>query len=134
MLAISKCDRMFSNRMAVAPCPFEGRLVRIAAGLEDADDLVADLPVSIAQASLGTKFLLPTLEGEEEIGSPHFRQIATKPNVLAALAESRAVQAARAASPRIHKPAVQARVAAITAQDSQRQSPFSQRIGKQNEM
>ncbi len=53
------------------------------------------------------------------------------PNVLAALAESRAVQAARAASPRIHKPAVQARVAAITRQDSQRKSPFTQRIEKQ---
>ncbi len=53
------------------------------------------------------------------------------PNVLAALAQSRAVQAARAASPRIHKPAVQARVAAITAKDSQRQSPFAQRIEKQ---
>ncbi len=53
------------------------------------------------------------------------------PNVRAALAESRAVQAARAASPRIHKPAVQARVAAITAQDSQRQSLFAQRIEKQ---
>ncbi|MDT9633092.1 5-methyltetrahydropteroyltriglutamate--homocysteine S-methyltransferase [Pseudomonas sp. JV449] len=53
------------------------------------------------------------------------------PNVLAALAESRAVQAARAVSPRIHKPAVQARVAAITRQDSQRQSPFTQRIEKQ---
>lgn len=52
-------------------------------------------------------------------------------NVLAALAESRAVQAARAASPRIHKPAVQARVAAITAKDSQRQSLFAQRIEKQ---
>jgi len=32
----------------VAPCPFEGRLVRIAAGLEDADDLVADLERSFA--------------------------------------------------------------------------------------
>ncbi len=53
------------------------------------------------------------------------------PNVLAALAESCAVQASRAASPRIHKPAVQARVAAITGQDSQRQSPFTQRIEKQ---
>ncbi|WET13211.1 MULTISPECIES: 5-methyltetrahydropteroyltriglutamate--homocysteine S-methyltransferase [unclassified Pseudomonas] len=53
------------------------------------------------------------------------------PNVLAALAESRAVQAARAASPRIHKPAVQARVAAITAQDIQRQSLFAQRIETQ---
>ncbi|POM09621.1 5-methyltetrahydropteroyltriglutamate--homocysteine S-methyltransferase [Pseudomonas sp. WP001] len=53
------------------------------------------------------------------------------PQVLAALAESRAVQAARAASPRIHKPAVQARVAAISATDSQRQSPFAQRIEKQ---
>ena len=53
------------------------------------------------------------------------------PNVLAALAESHAVQASRAASPRIHKPAVQARVAAITAKDSQRQSLFAQRIEKQ---
>jgi len=53
------------------------------------------------------------------------------PDVLAALAQSRAVQAARATSRRIHKPAVQARGAAITAQDSQRQSPFAQRIDKQ---
>ena len=53
------------------------------------------------------------------------------PNVIAALAESRAVQAARAASPRIHKPAVQARVAAISAKDSQRHSLFAQRIQKQ---
>ncbi|WP_439865006.1 5-methyltetrahydropteroyltriglutamate--homocysteine S-methyltransferase [Pseudomonas antarctica] len=53
------------------------------------------------------------------------------PKVLAALAESRAVHAARAASPRIHKPAVQARVAAITARDSTRHSLFAQRIEKQ---
>ncbi|SEN62665.1 methionine synthase (B12-independent) [Pseudomonas sp. ok272] len=53
------------------------------------------------------------------------------PNVLDALARSRAVQAARAASPRIHKPAVQARVAAISARDSQRQSLFAQRIEQQ---
>ncbi|WP_456025439.1 5-methyltetrahydropteroyltriglutamate--homocysteine S-methyltransferase [Pseudomonas capeferrum] len=53
------------------------------------------------------------------------------PNVCAALAQSRAVQAARAASTRIHKPAVQARMAAITAKDSQRQSRFAQRIEQQ---
>ncbi|SDU92280.1 5-methyltetrahydropteroyltriglutamate--homocysteine S-methyltransferase [Pseudomonas mucidolens] len=53
------------------------------------------------------------------------------PKVLAKFAESRAVQATRAASPRIHKPAVQARVAALTVQDSQRQSPFAQRIERQ---
>lgn len=53
------------------------------------------------------------------------------PNVLAALTHSRTVQAARAASPRIHKPAVQARVAAITAKDSQRHSLFAQRIEQQ---
>jgi 5-methyltetrahydropteroyltriglutamate--homocysteine methyltransferase len=53
------------------------------------------------------------------------------PQVLRALAQSRAVQTSRAASPRIHKPAVQARVAAITAGDAQRQSPFAQRIAKQ---
>ena len=32
----------------VAPCSFEGRLFRISAGLEDADDLVADLERSFA--------------------------------------------------------------------------------------
>ncbi|UVL92353.1 5-methyltetrahydropteroyltriglutamate--homocysteine S-methyltransferase [Pseudomonas siliginis] len=53
------------------------------------------------------------------------------PKVLRALAQSRSVQTSRAASPRIHKPAVQARVAAITARDAQRQSPFAQRIAKQ---
>ena len=36
----------------------------------EGDDLVTDLPVSIAQASLGTKFLLPTLDGDEEIVVP----------------------------------------------------------------
>ena len=51
--------------------------------------------------------------------------------VQTALAESRAVQASRAQSPRIHKPAVQARLAAISAADSQRQSPFAQRIEQQ---
>ena len=53
--------------------------------------------------------------------------------VQAALAASNAVQASRAQSPRIHKPAVQARLAAITAADSQRQSPFVQRIEQQRE-
>jgi 5-methyltetrahydropteroyltriglutamate--homocysteine methyltransferase len=51
--------------------------------------------------------------------------------VQAALTESRAVQASRAQSPRIHKPLVQARLAAISAADSQRQSPFSTRIEQQ---
>ena len=36
----------------------------------DGDDLTADLPISIAQAALGTKILLPTLDGEEEISVP----------------------------------------------------------------
>ncbi len=49
-------------------------------------------------------------------------------DVVAALAASAAVQASRAQSTRIHKPDVQARVAAINAADSQRQSPFEQRI------
>ena len=53
------------------------------------------------------------------------------PRVLAALAESRAVQESRALSARIHKPAVQARVAAIAAADSQRQSVFAERIEQQ---
>ena len=48
--------------------------------------------------------------------------------VQAALAYSAKVQFSRAQSPRIHKPAVQARLAAITAADSQRRSPFGQRI------
>lgn len=52
-------------------------------------------------------------------------------DVRSALEQSRAVQASRAASPRIHKPAVQARLAAIKPADSQRHSAFAQRIGKQ---
>jgi 5-methyltetrahydropteroyltriglutamate--homocysteine methyltransferase len=51
--------------------------------------------------------------------------------VQVALAESRAVQLSRQQSPRIHKPEVQARLAAITAADSQRRSPFVERIERQ---
>lgn len=53
------------------------------------------------------------------------------PEVRKALAESRAVQASRAASPRIHKAQVQARLAAVKEADSQRRSPFAQRIARQ---
>ncbi|KRW62418.1 5-methyltetrahydropteroyltriglutamate--homocysteine S-methyltransferase [Pseudomonas sp. TTU2014-080ASC] len=53
--------------------------------------------------------------------------------VQAALELSRSVQATRAASPRIHKPEVQARLAAVTARDSQRHSPFETRIKLQRE-
>ncbi|QEY71355.1 5-methyltetrahydropteroyltriglutamate--homocysteine S-methyltransferase [Pseudomonas denitrificans (nom. rej.)] len=53
------------------------------------------------------------------------------PQVIAALAQSRTVQTSRAASPRIHKPEVKGRLAAVKAADSQRQSPFAQRIVKQ---
>jgi molecular chaperone DnaJ len=34
------------------------------------NDLITDLPVSIAQATLGAKFVLPTLDGDEEIVVP----------------------------------------------------------------
>ncbi|KIU43660.1 5-methyltetrahydropteroyltriglutamate--homocysteine methyltransferase [Pseudomonas putida] len=51
--------------------------------------------------------------------------------VVHALARSRAVKASRAASTRIHKPEVQARVAAISEKDSQRHSPFATRITRQ---
>jgi len=50
------------------------------------------------------------------------------PNVQTALATSRAVQLSRQQSPRIHKPEVQARLAAVTGADSQRQSGFATRI------
>ena len=53
--------------------------------------------------------------------------------VHAALEENRAVQAARAASTRIHKPEVQARLAAIRPRHAQRQSPFAERIALQRE-
>ncbi len=36
----------------------------------DGDDLVTDVPVSIAQAALGTRFTLPTLDGDEELVIP----------------------------------------------------------------
>ena len=54
-------------------------------------------------------------------------------SVQAALEASRAVQAARAASTRIHKTEVQARLEAIRPRHAQRQSPFAERIGKQRE-
>ncbi len=54
-------------------------------------------------------------------------------SVQAALEQSRAVQAARAASTRIHKPEVQARLAAIRPRHAQRQSPFAERIAQQRE-
>ncbi|HBZ93137.1 MAG TPA: 5-methyltetrahydropteroyltriglutamate--homocysteine S-methyltransferase [Pseudomonas sp.] len=54
-------------------------------------------------------------------------------SVQAALEASRAVQASRAASTRIHKPEVQARLAATRPRHAQRQSPFAERIGKQRE-
>ncbi len=59
---------------------------------------------------------------------------ATQPQaaeVTAALSQSRVVQLERAASPRIHKPEVQARVAAIRPGDDQRTSPFAERIARQ---
>ncbi|WP_314409438.1 5-methyltetrahydropteroyltriglutamate--homocysteine S-methyltransferase [Pseudomonas kuykendallii] len=54
-------------------------------------------------------------------------------DVQAALRTSRAVQASRAASPRIHKPQVQARLAAIRPVHARRQSPFETRIELQRE-
>lgn len=53
--------------------------------------------------------------------------------VQAGLAQSRAVQAERAASSRIHKPEVQARLTAIRPRHAQRQSPFVERIEQQRE-
>src|SRR5690606_39009113 len=53
------------------------------------------------------------------------------PEVVAALERSRAVQASRAASPRIHNPQVQARLAAIRPIHARRQSPFAERIVQQ---
>ena len=55
----------------------------------------------------------------------------TATEVQAALAYSSNLQFSRTHSPRIHKPAVQARLAAITPADSQRQSAFAQRIEQQ---
>ena len=53
------------------------------------------------------------------------------PEVIDALAHSRAVQASRAASPRIHNPQVQARLASIRPIHARRQAPFVERIDKQ---
>ncbi len=38
--------------------------------VRDGDDLVCELPVSIAQAALGTKIVLPTLDGDEDVLIP----------------------------------------------------------------
>ena len=53
------------------------------------------------------------------------------PEVQGALAASRALQASRAGSKRIHKAAVQARLHAVIPADSRRSSPFIERIEKQ---
>ena len=53
------------------------------------------------------------------------------PAVQAALAQSRAVQQARAQSPRIHNPAVQARLAALGPDDGRRASPYAVRRARQ---
>ena len=50
----------------------------------EATFLAALHAIRAARAKLPVNIVL-VCEGEEEIGSPHFRQIATKPNVLAAL-------------------------------------------------
>lgn len=55
------------------------------------------------------------------------------PQVQHALAESARIQAQRAQSKRIHKDAVQARLSAVRARHTERQSDFSARIGKQQE-
>jgi len=51
--------------------------------------------------------------------------------VKQALAQSQAVRVSREYSPRIHKPAVQARLAAVTPADTQRSSAFATRIDVQ---
>ncbi|SDK02759.1 5-methyltetrahydropteroyltriglutamate--homocysteine S-methyltransferase [Pseudomonas indica] len=51
--------------------------------------------------------------------------------VRAALAYNRGVQDSRRQSPRIHKPDVQARLAAVTPAVSRRAAPFAERIGQQ---
>lgn len=38
--------------------------------VRDGDDLVTDVPVSIAQAALGARFTLPTLDGDEDLVIP----------------------------------------------------------------
>ena len=53
------------------------------------------------------------------------------PAVKAALQFGRDIQASRSRSPRIHKPDVQQRVAAIEPRHSERQSAFASRIAKQ---
>lgn len=53
------------------------------------------------------------------------------PDVEAALQRNQAIEAGRAASPRIHKSVVKERLAAIKPADSQRKSAFEQRIARQ---
>ncbi|WP_028240109.1 5-methyltetrahydropteroyltriglutamate--homocysteine S-methyltransferase [Stutzerimonas azotifigens] len=53
------------------------------------------------------------------------------PAVREALAQSGAALRARADSARIHKPAVQARIAAIREEDTRRSLPFAERIARQ---
>ncbi|OEC33476.1 methionine synthase (B12-independent) [Pseudomonas cuatrocienegasensis] len=119
LLILQQAQERLGERLWVAP---SCSLLHSPVDLDREDKLDAELKswLAFAVQKCEEVALLTTA-----LNDPHNAQ------VQAALAASDAVQASRTQSPRIHKPAVQARLAAITASDSQRRSPFAQRIEQQ---
>ncbi|MCU1715794.1 5-methyltetrahydropteroyltriglutamate--homocysteine S-methyltransferase [Pseudomonas sp. 5P_3.1_Bac2] len=118
---LQQAQQRLGERLWVAP---SCSLLHSPVDLQREDQLDAELKswLAFAVQKCAEVALLTTA-----LNDPH------NPQVQAALHASRVAQASRKQSPRIHKPAVQARLAAITAADSQRQSPFVARIEQQRE-
>ena len=116
---LQEAHQRLGERLWVAP---SCSLLHSPVDLEREDQLDGELKSWLAFAVQKCREVAVLAQGVNEPGHPA---------VQAALAESRAVQASRAASPRIHKPQVRDRLAAIKPRHSQRHSPFAERSALQ---
>lgn len=110
----------FAERLWVAP---SCSLLHSPLDLAQEDGLDAELKGWLAFAVQKCREVALLARAVEEPGAPEVR---------VALAESRSAQETRRQSPRIHKPAVQARLQGLAASDWQRPTAFSERIGQQH--
>ncbi|MEE4464615.1 5-methyltetrahydropteroyltriglutamate--homocysteine S-methyltransferase, partial [Azotobacter chroococcum] len=109
----------FAERLWVAP---SCSLLHSPLDLAQEDGLDAELKGWLAFAVQKCREVALLARAVEEPGAPEVR---------VALTESRSAQETRRQSPRIHKPAVQARLQGLAASDWQRPAAFSERIGQQ---
>ncbi|UTW07092.1 5-methyltetrahydropteroyltriglutamate--homocysteine S-methyltransferase [Pseudomonas benzenivorans] len=119
LIQLRQAEERFADNLWVAP---SCSLLHSPVDLAREEQLDAELKDWLAFA-VQKCAEVATLAGA--LKQPHEAEVQT------ALAASRAAQANRAASSRIHNPAVRARLDAITAADSQRISPFAERIERQ---